>query len=141
MRQPIIESKRTVLLFVVLVLGISCAVHAQYLNDPYVVANSGGPLWWSDAAYNSARNEYCMTWQNGYVIHWRRLDSTGAVLGSEFALADGVTQGHHYSVVCYNSAQQEYLILYSGWIGGVGDHMRLVRVTPQPATRLGALSI
>src|SRR5512145_2876056 len=101
MRQPIIESRRTVLLLVVLVLGISCAVHGQFLNDPYVVANSGLE-WWSDAAYNPTRNEYCMTWQNGYIIKWRRLDSTGAVLGSEFALADGVTQGHHWSTICYN---------------------------------------
>ena len=75
------------------------------INEPYVVAGSGLE-WWSDAAYNPARNEYCMTWQNGYVIKWRRLDSTGAVLGSEYALADGVTQGHHCSMVCYNSAER-----------------------------------
>src|SRR5262245_18860864 len=87
--------------FPLLVL-ICTAANGQYMNEPYVVANKGGPLWWSDAAYNAARNEYCMTWQNGYVIKWRRLDSTGAVLGSELSLVDGVTSGHHYSVVCYN---------------------------------------
>src|SRR5262245_44090707 len=99
---------------------ICAAANAQYLNEPYVVA-TGGLEWWSDAAYNAARNEYGMTWQNGYVIKWRRLDSTGAVLGSELALSDGVTSGHHWSVVCYNSARAEYLILYSGWMPDNSD--------------------
>jgi hypothetical protein len=112
-------------------------VAGEFLNNPNVIANTGGPLWWSDAAYNPARNEYCMTWQNGYVIHWRRLDSTGAALGIEFVLSDGVTQGHHYSVVCYNSAQQEYLIFYSGWIDGVGDHMRVLRVNAITGIQIG----
>ncbi len=111
-------------------------IAGEFLNDPYVVANTGLE-WWSDAAYNAARNEYCMTWQNGYVIHWRRLDSTGAVLGTEFALSDGVTQGHHFSVVCYNSARAEYLILYSGWMADNSDQMRLMRVDATTGNQIG----
>jgi hypothetical protein len=110
---------------------------AQYLNVPYVVANTGLE-WWSDAAYNPARNEYGMTWQNGYVIHWRRMDSTAAVLGSDFALSDGVTQGHHFSVVCYNSTRAEYLILYSGWMADNSDQMRLVRVDATTGNQIGS---
>jgi hypothetical protein len=112
-------------------------IAGEYLNEPYVVANVGGPLWWSDAAYNPARNEYCMTWQNGYIIRWRRLDSTGAVLGSEFAIADGVTSGHHWSTISYNSVQQEYLILYSGWMADNSDQMRLLRVNATTGAQIG----
>ncbi len=111
-------------------------IGGELLNDPYVVANTGLE-WWSDAAYNPARNEYCMTWQNGYVIHWRRLDSTGAVLGTDSALSDGVTQGHHFSVVCYNSTRAEYLILYSGWLADDSDQMRLVRVDAVTGNQIG----
>src|SRR6185295_5203694 len=110
---------------------------AQYLNVPYVVASGGGAQWWSDAAYNPARNEYGMTWQNGYVIKWRRLDSTGAVLGSEFALSDGVTQGQHWSAIAYNSVQQEYLIVYSGWMLDNSDQMRLIRVNATTGAQIG----
>ena len=73
---------QVLLLMVCLPLVFCATANAQFLNNPYVVATGGGPLWWSDAAYNSARNEYGMTWENGYVIHWIRLDSTGARLGT-----------------------------------------------------------
>src|SRR5689334_19865057 len=130
--------KRSCLWVISMVLLACAAANGQYLNEPYVIANTGGPLWWSDAAYNAARNEYGMTWQNGYNIRWRRLDSTGAVLGTENALSDGVTSGHHYSVVCYNSARAEYLILYSGWMADNSDQMRLFRVDATTGNQIGS---
>ncbi|MDO8586545.1 MAG: hypothetical protein Q7T82_05850, partial [Armatimonadota bacterium] len=80
--------------------GNSFYVNGQFLNDPYLIAG-GGLQWWDYVCYNPDRNEYCITWQNGYVIHWRRLDSTGANIGSEMVLSDN-SSGHHFSVVCYN---------------------------------------
>ena len=68
-----------VLLLVVCLPFVFCApANAQYLNDPYVVASGGGAQWWSDAAYNPARNEYGMTWQN----------EQPAILGQFLALAE-----------------------------------------------------
>ncbi|MDO8586546.1 MAG: NBR1-Ig-like domain-containing protein, partial [Armatimonadota bacterium] len=75
-------------------------VSGELINDPYLVSG-GGLQWWDYVCYNPDRNEYCITWQNGYVIHWRRLDSTGANIGSEMVLSDN-SSGHHFSVVCYN---------------------------------------
>lgn len=61
--------------------GNSFYVNAQFLNEPCFIAGSG--LEWYDAAcYNPDRNEYLIAWNNGYVIHYRRLDSTGAPIGA-----------------------------------------------------------
>ena len=85
-------------LLVVCLPFVFCApAKAQYLNEPYVVANVGGPLWWSDAAYNPARNEYCMTWENGYVIQhevdFDAIDSNNMLI-SFVVSAESITYGN-----------------------------------------------
>src|SRR3990172_5629363 len=61
------------LLLIVIAVVIPCAAvyGDSFRKEPYIVANNGLE-WWSDAAHNAARNEYCMTWENGYIIHWIR---------------------------------------------------------------------
>ncbi|MDO8586619.1 MAG: hypothetical protein Q7T82_06220, partial [Armatimonadota bacterium] len=83
------------------------------------------------------RNEYCITWQNGYVIHWRRLDSTGANIGSEMVLSDN-SSGHHFSVVCYNSVQHEYLIEYVVWMADDSAQVRVLRVDAATGNQIGS---
>ena len=109
----------------------------QLLDDPYIIAASGLE-WWESVAYNPDRNEYCITWQNGYVIHWRRLDGTGAMIGSEYVISDGITSGHHYDAVCYNSTRQEYLILYSGWMPDNSHQMRVLRIDATTGNQIGS---
>ena len=103
-----------------LVLGISCtAVHAQFQNDATFVTGLDGQQWDHSIAYNPERNEFLMTFYDYHsgqkrCISYLRLNAYGSIIGSEVTIPDDFT-GTHRASVCYNSANDEYFIAYTGW--------------------------
>ncbi len=89
-----------------------------------------GPLWLAAVAYNSAENEYLVVWTgdnnagllvNGeYEIYGQRVDAaSGAEIGPDIRLSDMGPDGDPsyagaFAAVAYNSAADEYLVVWLG---------------------------
>jgi hypothetical protein len=103
---------------------------------------------WPAVAYNSADNEYLVVWSGadtiGGGIFGQRVSATGAEIGAnDFRLSDVGPNGHFgFSAVAYNSADNEYLVVWPGddGTGGlVDDEFEIFgqRVNAATGTQIG----
>ena len=105
---------------------IDGATGAELGVDDFQISGSGATTSFPccDAptvAFNGVDNEYLVVWEDGPTLRGQRLDgATGAEIGvDDFALtASGVADSPG---LVFNPALEEYLLVYSGDLDGVGN--------------------
>ena len=98
----------------------------QVINDPNILEVS------PSIAYNSQREQYLVVWYNDRPgnddIRAQRISKDGALIGGPFYIAAGAGAERRYPDVAYNSAADQYLVVWEhedSW-GFVGIHGRRV---------------
>jgi hypothetical protein len=84
-------------------------------------------------AYNSQRQEYLVVWYNDRAgcddIRAQRVSRTGALVGGPFYIGAGCTPDRRYPDVAYNSASDQYLVVWEQYDSSSGYSIRAKRVS------------
>jgi hypothetical protein len=113
--------------------GAQVNVHARIVtrdgtrkNDFIVASNPNQMNWLPDVAYSPVEDEYLVVYTynltaNDYDIWGRRISGDGSSMSSEFAINTD-TGKQWYPAVAYNSANDEYLVVYENyWSNSLRD--------------------
>jgi len=84
-------------------------------------------------AYNSQRQEYLVVWYNDRAgcddVRARRVSRTGDLLGSPFYVSAGCPADRRYPDVAYNSAHDQYLVVWEQHEAASGNSIKARRVS------------
>ncbi|HBY08449.1 MAG TPA: hypothetical protein DEH22_11915 [Chloroflexi bacterium] len=84
-------------------------------------------------AYNSQRQEYLAVWYNDRAgcddIRAQRISKNGALVGGPFYISAGCTAERRYPNVAYNSASNQYLVVWEQYAAASGYSIRARRIS------------
>jgi len=99
-------------------------IYAQRLDSngaptgPWIAISygPGADRWRPAVAWNSARDEYLVIWDDNASIRGRRVSGSGQPLGGEIAIDGGLAGGDKDAHLAYASAQDSYLVVWQNSI-------------------------
>ena len=103
------------------------------VDGSFVISAGSEQEVYPTVAYNSQRQEYLVVWYNDRPgcddIRAQRVSSGGALVGGPFYIAAGCPADRHYPDVAYNSAHDQYMVVWEQYEAANGYSIKARRVS------------
>jgi hypothetical protein len=121
------------LLLVIIMVLPSVSLASQPVSSPFAISQESEQEVSPSIAYNSQRQEYLVVWYNDRAgcddIRAQRLRWDGSLIGPSFYINAGCPQNRRYPDVVYNSAADQYLVVWEQQDASNGYSIRARRVS------------
>ncbi len=108
------------------------AAGAEVGTNDFLLGDAGDEAYSPDVSYNSTDNQYLVVWEgdngaaNDFEVYGQLLNGTGGEIGADFQISDAGASSAFLAqtpAVAYNSAVNEYLVVWKGEddFGGLVD--------------------